>query len=168
VDVLDLLDCCCCCISTGPVATVDVLDLLDCCCCCISAGPVATVDVLDAVVQRRHGQPLILHCQFHGVPAPAVDWLKNGETIEADQQPSRVYISTVYHTSTDDTDVSVVTSELLLEQTSLRDAGMYQCRATSAAGVAILTTSVDILATGGQLVFSPVSTHSTQLNSTQV
>ena len=113
----------------------------------------ATVGLLDPVVRRRHGQSLSLHCQFRGVPRPAVDWLKDGEVISS-QQHSSVYISTLDDdvVDDDDADMSVITSELVVEQSSLRESGMYQCRASNVAGVAVLTTSVDILATGSLLV----------------
>ena len=111
--------------------------------------------VLQPMVRRRHGQPLSLRCQFHGVPAPTVQWLKDGRILPVyhPPQPSRVHVSTAYDDDDDDDDDDTgggggVTSELVLQQTTPSDSGMYQCRASNAAGDATLTTWVEVLTTG--------------------
>jgi len=131
-----------------------------------SAGPVATAGTLDSVVRRRHGQPLSLRCQFHGVPTPQVEWLKNGKPVSSQRHSYRFHVSTVHHSSEhasapaddddDDDDLSMVTSDLQVDQSSVSDSGMYQCRASNTVGVAVVTTWVDVLTTGSQTHLLPL------------
>jgi len=122
---------------------------------------VPTPGTLDPVVRRRHGQPLSLRCQFHGVPTPVVEWLKNGKPISLQRRSFRFHISTFHHSNQDaaaaddvgddyddDIDLSMVTSDLQVDQSSVSDSGMYQCRASNMVGVAVVTTWVDVLTTG--------------------
>ena len=115
---------------------------------------------LAPVVRRRRGRPLTLRCEFRGVPAASVHWLKNARQIStttAGQQTGRVRVSTTVYSSVnhddddddDDDDLWVISrSELLIEHCRVRDSGMYQCQASNVAGVAVMTTSVDIVSTG--------------------
>ena len=112
---------------------------------------------LAPVIRRRRGRRLSLRCEFRGVPAASVDWLKNARRIStttAGQQTGRVRVSTtvyssVNHDDDDDDDLWVISrSELLIEHCRVRDSGMYQCQASNVAGVAVMTTSVDIVSTG--------------------
>ena len=112
----------------------------------------STVNVLSPVVQCRHGQRLSLSCQFRAVPTPTVWWLKNGQMVLSGHD-SRLHISTSHDDADEDAaaaaaGVSIITSDLVIEQTSLRDSGMYQCRAVNIVGVAVMTSWVDIVITG--------------------
>lgn len=104
------------------------------CFCVVPPTPDREV-IFSGVTHVRQGGSVRLRCLFDGHPTPSVRWLKNGEPFESFDPRIRVKNS--------DSGIG----ELMINATLLAESsgGMYQCRATNSAGVAILTTWVDVM-----------------------
>lgn len=77
------------------------------------------------------GSSFSLHCRAAGQPAPAVSWIKGGDTILSDSDGSRIQ---VLESSTTENSLVIVNSTLVISNLMLTDEDTYTCRATNEFG----------------------------------
>lgn len=97
------------------------------------------------IIRSVAGDPLFLHCLADGSPRPSIIWtVPGGHILSQPQSTGR------YHLMENGT--------LLIRDTVLHDRGNYFCRARNAAGEALLTVPVVIVAFPPRITTGPPST----------
>uniref|UniRef100_A0A8C6SF27 Ig-like domain-containing protein n=1 Tax=Neogobius melanostomus TaxID=47308 RepID=A0A8C6SF27_9GOBI len=94
------------------------------------------------IIRSVFGEPLLLHCLADGNPKPTIYWtIPGGHTLARPQVLGR------YHLLENGT--------LIIQDTTMHDAGRYMCRARNDVGEAVLTVPVVIIAYPPRITTGP-------------
>jgi len=79
-----------------------------------------------------HGNLLYLVCEAEGLPTPSVTWKKNGKVLQAN------------------------ITDFIIDDTSEKDTGKYECEASSSVGTVSYTVEVTIIGNCSQARFNAI------------